>query len=74
MLSSWLIVTPLFRDKVRGIAVTHLYLLVGCAIPVWCVLVTGISDCVLPHFGWLTIGIGDSFVILLIITAIFRPQ
>lgn len=60
------------RDVCRGMAVTHIYLLVGCALPVWVAMVlnkrnkNGTSgatvDLLLPHLGWIVIGIGDSFV------------
>ncbi len=62
------------RDKSRGLAVTHLYLLIGCAIPLWTTHIVDnmagsqliksniLQNSVFPHLGWLTIGIGDSFV------------
>lgn len=52
------------------IALTHIELLLGCAIPVWIwviillnykgELLTSIR--LLPHLGWLTVGIGDTAV------------
>jgi hypothetical protein len=88
------------RDACRGMAVTHLYLLAGCALPVWVALAMSVSvsvsvsaapdstagdatagdgaaaaagslcagggggavDALLPHLGWIVVGIGDSFV------------
>ena len=72
------------RDTSRGIAVTHLYLLLGCAAPVWatvyyCALEETMDTkysarstsfenidlgilLILPHLGWIIIGVGDSFV------------
>lgn len=75
----------LYRDTSRGIAVTHLYLLLGCAAPVWAtVYIVSLAELtdegysvrnnsfenrdlkaichILPHLGWIIVGIGDSFV------------
>lgn len=51
----------------RKLILTHIYLLVGCASTVWlseALRLSGVDDVpsVLPHLGWLTIGVGDAMV------------
>lgn len=62
------------RDCNNLIALTHIELLLGCAIPVWiwCYLRSSpeidlfpSSLKLLPHLGWVTVGIGDSMVQIL---------
>lgn len=62
------------RDLAKPIATTHLHLLFGCALPVWTYTaymridtpnihhLTLTSMRLLPHLGWITVGIGDSMV------------
>jgi hypothetical protein len=62
----------MFRDRGKVIALTHIELLVGCAIPVWIWAHLQSSPerpslRLLPHLGWITVGIGDSAVCFLII-------
>ena len=73
------------RDIHSAMALTHIELLLGCAVPVWmwCTLLvmmdsTGSHDVctgacplslrcmntlrLLPHMGWITVGLGDAMV------------
>jgi hypothetical protein len=59
------------RDCNNVIALTHIELLVGCAVPVWIWSYLNFSGDfsrefstlrLLPHLGWITVGIGDSVV------------
>jgi dolichol kinase len=60
------------RDEGRLIIWSHIHLLVGCAIPLICwvyICTSGFVDSarlralleLLPHLGWLTVGVGDAF-------------
>ena len=58
------------RDNNRGMVLSHIYLLLGIAIPVWaygylslhCSAWEGMNGLkYLKHIGWISVGVGDSF-------------
>ena len=47
------------RDAERDLTLTHIQLLVGCALPVWLSCVDTSGAKLTPHLGWLSVGVLD---------------
>jgi dolichol kinase len=52
------------KDSTDKIVISHMSLIVGCAIPCWMSLVTGHDSILLRLFGILVLGVGDSMAAL----------